>query len=269
MKKISQEDLEVVQSHPSFKKYFRIDTWEIIKLMLTPFSVCYTNYQWALLRLIKKSRGKLMRELEAKVMIKRIRDSYNLCSSFEKQDLFYGLQKKYKYHYNNTVNVSLMTEESIQQEHIEPYPPNETVYQRKKMKYYASNEAGDAVYGKMMLEPFELREETVDQIATMVTRKIKMKEHEIMVDFINRMFEKAKDKQQIEQKTFKERIKNYKADKIVKSNYTGYPKQRDEDKTMLEFAPIGLDDGSHFTSNDPKVWNDPNQTDIQIKNNMT
>ena len=50
----------------------------------------------------------------------------------------------------------------------------------------------------MMLEPFELREETVDQIATMVTRKIKEKEREIMIEFEDRMRDHARYKQKID-----------------------------------------------------------------------
>jgi len=46
----------------------------------------------------------------------------------------------------------------------------------------------------MMLEPFELREETVDQIATMVTRKIVEKERVLMDSFDGRIREHAKVK---------------------------------------------------------------------------
>ena len=48
--------------------------------------------------------------------MRRVRDSDNLCRSFETFEVFKGLKKKYKYDYSNVINVSLDTVNSIIEE---------------------------------------------------------------------------------------------------------------------------------------------------------
>lgn len=88
--------------------YVDVSSFQIVRLFFTP-RCCYTWYQQALSRLMKKAIGKMYRELELSGVLKRVRDSHNLTSSFERYEIFSGLGRKYKNTYSNVVNVSLDT----------------------------------------------------------------------------------------------------------------------------------------------------------------
>ena len=91
---------------------------------------------------MKKAIGKMYRELELASVLKRVRDSHNLTSSFEMYEIFSGLRRKYKNTYSNVVNVSLDTQGSIEQEYAPPIAPTEVPYQRRKLKRYKSGPEG-------------------------------------------------------------------------------------------------------------------------------
>jgi hypothetical protein len=143
-----------MERHKSFD-FINIPVFDILRLMCVPFSCCFNNYQHALNVYLGKSKSKIVRELEVSQLLKRIRDTKNLTRSYEKQELFKGLNKKYKYHYDNIVNVSLDTNESIAQEHGDAILPNEAVYQHKKPKTYVQmkdegeNNGKPVVYGQL------------------------------------------------------------------------------------------------------------------------
>lgn len=101
---------------PKSFDWLHVSTCEIISLMMVPFSCCFSHYQDALNVYLKKSKAKIIRELEISTLLKRIRDSKNLTQSIEQQELFQGLKKKYKYHYDNIINVSMDSEESLMAE---------------------------------------------------------------------------------------------------------------------------------------------------------
>mmetsp|Transcript_22319 Transcript_22319/g.34533 ORF Transcript_22319/g.34533 Transcript_22319/m.34533 type:complete len:219 (+) Transcript_22319:2736-3392(+) len=132
----------------------------------------FTYYQMALERAIDKSKSKIQRELEISTMMKRIRDSDKLCRSFEQSELFFGLRKRYKFDYTNVINVSLDTQQSLNEEYAPPIQPPDVPFQRKKFKHY--REVQDGYYhGQHMLEPFDLDRDTMQIISKTVWKKLK------------------------------------------------------------------------------------------------
>lgn len=105
----------------------------MVKLFFTP-SCCFTWYQMALNRALKKSHDKIKRELEIGTLLKKVRDSNSMCLSFEQFEVFKGLKKKIKNGYPNVINVSLDTQQSIQEEEGDPFKPAAVPYLRKRSK---------------------------------------------------------------------------------------------------------------------------------------
>lgn len=70
-------------------------------------------------------------------------------------EIFKGLKKKYKNSYLNVVNVSMETQNSIEEELAPPIIPAEVPYQKKKLKKYFTREDG-FITSKMVIDPFEL-----------------------------------------------------------------------------------------------------------------
>lgn len=148
-----------------------VSNFQIIRLGLTP-RCFYTYYQMALDRLLKKAIGKMERELEISTLMKRVRDSDKLCKSMELTEVFKGLKKKYKNSYTNVLNVSLETQNSIEEERAPPILPAEIPYQRKKLKKYFQRDDG-FITSKIVVDPYELDPGTVKSIAQQVWKKLK------------------------------------------------------------------------------------------------
>ena len=121
-----------------------VSNFQIIRLCLTP-RCFFTYYQLALDRLFRKSIGKMQRELEISTLMKRVRDAYSLTCSYERNELFKGLKKKYKNNYTNVVNVSLDTIDSILEEYQKPILPADVPYARRKLKRYVEQPNGFVV----------------------------------------------------------------------------------------------------------------------------
>jgi len=83
-KTLDPDTLAFLNNYPTFKKNLVIPAIDIVLMMLTPMKMCFTNYQWSLFRLLKKSRGKILRELEIGPLLKTIRDTKNMTLSYEK-----------------------------------------------------------------------------------------------------------------------------------------------------------------------------------------
>ena len=63
--------------------------------------------------------------MEVSKLIKKVKMAHDLCLSYEKADQFKGLKKRYKYNYDNIINLSLYTDESIEEEYKDKFKPSE------------------------------------------------------------------------------------------------------------------------------------------------
>jgi hypothetical protein len=75
---------EIIYLKRGYKSYdfMQISVIDLLKLMWIP-KCCYSDYLMALDRLIRKSTNKIKREIEFNNVIKKSRDCYFLCQSFE------------------------------------------------------------------------------------------------------------------------------------------------------------------------------------------
>jgi len=95
----------------------------MFRLAITPF-FCRTRYQKSLAKLLQKAKYRLHRELDIGHFLKKIRDSRNLVLSFAQSKTFNPdtLYRDYQNHYTNTIQISLETDGSIEQEFADPLP---------------------------------------------------------------------------------------------------------------------------------------------------
>ena len=69
--------------------------------------------------------------------------------------------------------MSLLTADSIVEEHADPIPPAIPPYQRKKLKLYKAQPNGK-YRGQTILEPFDFDKETLKLISNAVWKKLKL-----------------------------------------------------------------------------------------------
>ena len=93
-----------------------------------------------------------------------------MVKSYEKYPQFTGLKKAYKNQYDNVINVSIDTVDSIKQEYADPIEPAAEIYQRKRLK---TTKVKNGVYQtQLVIEPFDISEDVKWELTNLVTQKL-------------------------------------------------------------------------------------------------